>query len=68
MAIENTGYKAYTNLLKVTNDGTNRPLDINNNLCSESGLPQATKTNTIGDPDYASPVHDIVACPTASNS
>ena len=63
MAIENTGYKAYTDLLKVTDDGTSRPLDINNNLCSESGLPQATKSNTIGDPDYIAPVYDIVNCP-----
>lgn len=68
MAIENTGYKAYANLLKVTDDGTNRPLDINNNLCSESGLPQATKTNTIGDPDYIAPVYDIVTCPLPISS
>ena len=51
MATENTGYKGYSTLLKVANDGNNSPLDINNNLCSESGLPQATKSNTIGDPD-----------------
>ena len=63
MATENTGYKGYSTLLKVTNDGNNSPLDINNNLCSESGLPQATKSNTIGDPDYIAPVYDIVTCP-----
>ena len=60
---ENTGYKGYSTLLKVTNDGNNSPLDINNTLCSESGLPQATKSNTIGDPDYIAPVYDIVTCP-----
>ena len=64
MATENTGYKGYSTLLKVANDGNNSPLDINNNLCSESGLPQATKSNTIGDPDYIAPVYDIVTCPT----
>ena len=63
MAIENTGYKVYTNLLKVTNDGTNRPLDINNNLCSESGLPQAIKDNLITDVDYIPPFEDLTACP-----
>lgn len=63
MSIENTGYKGYSTLLKITNDGNNSPLDINNNLCSESGLPQATKSNTIGDPDYIAPVYDIVTCP-----
>ena len=63
MATENTGYKGYSTLLKVTNDGNNSPLDINNSLCSESGLPQATKSNTIGDPDYIAPVYDIVTCP-----
>ena len=68
MAIVNTGYKGYSTLLKVTNDGNNSPLDINNNLCSESGLPQATKSNTIGDPDYIAPVYDIVTCPLPSGA
>ena len=63
MATENTGYKGYSTLLKVTNYGNNSFLDINNNLCSESGLPQATKSNTIGDPDYIAPVYDTVTCP-----
>lgn len=63
MAAENTGYKAYAKLLKVTDDGTNRPLDINNNLCSESGLPQHQKFNLISDPNYVSPVLDLTACP-----
>lgn len=63
MASENTGYKGYLTLLKVTDDGTNRPLDANNNLCSESGLPQATKPNIESDPDYVAPVYDLTACP-----
>lgn len=63
MAIQNTGYKAYTDLLKVTDDGTNRPLDINNNLCSVSGLVQATKANTVGQPDYIAPIYDVATCP-----
>jgi hypothetical protein len=57
----NTGYKGYSTLLKV--DSLDRPLDINNNLCSESGLSQDTKPNTIGDPDYVAPVLDTTACP-----
>lgn len=63
---ENTGYKAYATLSKVTNDGTNRPLDINNNLCSESGLPQAIKANNDSDPDYIAPILDTVSCPVGS--
>ena len=68
MATENTGYKGYSTLLKVANDGTNRPLDINNNLCSESGLAQDTKSNTVGQPDYVTPVFDIVTCPIPSGA
>ena len=63
MAIENTGYKAYTNLLKVTNDGTERPLDDNNMLCSDTGLPQSVKDNLTTDIDYIPPFEDLTACP-----
>lgn len=63
MAIQNTGYKGYSTLLKVTADGTNRPLDINNNLCSDSGLPQVSKANTVGQPDYVAPIYDTATCP-----
>lgn len=63
MSLENTGYKAYTNLAKVTNDGTNRPLDVNNNLCSESGLPQDIKPNSVSDPNYIAPILDVTFCP-----
>lgn len=48
MALQNTGYKGYSTLLKVTSDG--RALDINNTLCSVTGLPQSTKANSPGDP------------------
>jgi len=59
----NTGYKEYAKLLKITDDGTARPLDINGHLCSESGLPQAFKDNVDTDPDYVAPVYDTTACP-----
>lgn len=64
MATTNTGYKGYSKLLKVTNDGTNRPLDDNNMLCSETGLPQSIKDNIISDPDYFAPIQDLISCPT----
>ena len=59
----NTGKKVYVTLLKVTNDINEYPVDINGNLCSISGLPQATKSNTIGQPDYIAPVTDLITCP-----
>ena len=58
MAATNTGYRAYISLIKVTNDGTNRPLDINNNLCSDSGLPQVLKDNALSDPNYVPHVYN----------
>lgn len=57
----NTGYKKFLKLLKV--DNLDRPLDVNNDLCSESGLPQDSKDNLISDPDYIAPVQDLVMCP-----
>jgi hypothetical protein len=59
----NTGFKGYSILRKVTNDGTFRPLDVNNQLVSVSGLPQEVKANVISDPNYVAPVLDLVACP-----
>lgn len=41
----NTGYRIYPRLKKVTTDGTEQPLDVNNRLCSLSGLPQDTMNN-----------------------
>lgn len=63
MATENSGYKAYAKLLKVTDDGTSRALDVNGDLCSESGLAQDFKNNTPSDPDYFPPVLDTTMCP-----
>ncbi len=65
MATTNTGYKAFTTLLKVAHGGPHdgEPLDINDHLCSVTGLPQATKSNNVGDPDYIEPVIDEEACP-----
>lgn len=59
----NTGYKGWTTLLKVTDDGTDRPLDVDNRLCTDTGLPQATKANSDLDPDYVEPVLDLTTCP-----
>lgn len=59
----NTGKVIYKRLKKVTDDGTNRPLDVNNVLTSVSGLPQATKLNIVGDPDYIAPVTNEELCP-----
>jgi len=65
----NTGKKVYATLLKVVNGGPNdgQALDANNQLVSVSGLPQASKTNTLGQPDYIVPVTDTVACPIPSS-
>ena len=63
MPTQNTGNKAYRKLVKVTVDGTDSPLDDNNMLCSETGLPQSIKNNVISDPDYIAPFQDLTACP-----
>lgn len=63
MAIENTGYLANAKLVKVTTDGTNRPLDDNNNLSSESGLNQSIKNNDFTDDDYLPPTENQTECP-----
>ena len=59
----NTGIKVYDNLKKVSNDGNEYPLDVNNNRCSVSGLPQDIKINASYDPDYIPPVTDLTDCP-----
>lgn len=53
----NTGNKGYTFLLKVVDGGEfdGQALDVNNNLVSASGLQQAVKFNTSGEPDYIEP-------------
>lgn len=61
----NTGYQGWTGLLKVVDGGTHdgEPLDINNQLCSETGLPQVNKPNIDSDPDYIAPVLNLEECP-----
>lgn len=62
----NSGKKVYITLVKVTNDGTNRLLDSNNNLVSMSGLPADTKPNVSSDPNYIAPVTDTISCPVTT--
>lgn len=61
----NTRYKGFSDLLKVVNGGIydGQNLDINNNLCSVTGLPPVLKANNLGDPDYKEPVFDPISCP-----
>lgn len=59
----NTGKKIYSKLAKVTNDINQYPLDANDELCSVTGLPQATKLNTFGESDYIAPFEDLTFCP-----
>lgn len=64
----NTGNKIFTKLVKVTNDINEYPLDINDELCSATGLAQAEKTNTLGDPNYIAPFQDLTSCPLTPTS
>lgn len=48
----NTGFLIQPKLKKVTNDLNEFPLDVNNELCSVSGLPQATMNNPIDSSTY----------------
>lgn len=63
MATQNTGNRIYVKLRKVTNDGTNRPLDDNNNLCVTTGLAQSVKDNNVGDANYIPPFVNLTLCP-----
>jgi hypothetical protein len=58
----NTGRKIFNTLLKVSTVN-NAALDVNNEFCSLSGLPQATKPNTPGDLNYIGPIQDLTLCP-----
>lgn len=58
---DNTGYLIQPKLKKVTDDANELPLDVNNELCSESGLPQDTMDNPINDITYR--VYNPTACP-----
>lgn len=62
----NTGNKIYNTLLKVSSIN-NAPLDINDELCSVTGLQQASKPNVYGDPNYISPAQDFTLCPIPVN-
>lgn len=57
----NTGFLIQPTLKKVTNDVNEFPLDINNELCSISGLPQATMANPIDSDTYR--ILNTTACP-----
>ena len=48
----NNGKKIQPTLKKVTDDVNQFPLDVNNNLCSVSGLPQARQANPSIAPTY----------------
>lgn len=48
----NTGYRITPTLRRVTDDVNEFPLDINDQLCSVTGLPQATMPNPSSSPDY----------------
>lgn len=60
----NTGFLIQPKLKKVTNDDNEFPVDINNELCSVSGLPQATKDNPIDSETYR--ILNTTACPVDS--
>jgi hypothetical protein len=63
MSTKNTGYKIYTKLKYVTDDANEYPLDVNGQRTATSGLPQHTKNNTFGDPNYVPPVYTPYSCP-----
>lgn len=59
----NTGMKLYNVLLRVSDDAFEVPLDANGNPTSVTGLPQDTKANASGDPDYIAPFENLTDCP-----
>ena len=61
-----TGFRIRPTLKKVTNDVNEFPLDINNNLCSTSGLPQDIQPNPTNAPTYRQ--SDVVCEPITYNS
>ncbi|MDN5288985.1 MAG: hypothetical protein JWR38_5259 [Mucilaginibacter sp.] len=70
MATVNTGNIIVVRLKRVRADITNtadphyrEPVDSNGVPCRLSGLPQATKANSQGDPDYIAPYQNLAACP-----
>jgi len=66
----NTGYAIVLTLKRVRLDIVDtehpfyrEPMDENGIPCRLSGLPQETKVNDIGDPDYIAPYENLDACP-----
>lgn len=57
----NTGYQINPQLKKVTDDVNEYPLDVNNHLCSLTGLPQDTKPNDPSSSDYR--ILNPTSCP-----
>lgn len=62
----NSGYVINTKRKKVTNDLNEYALDVNNQLVSESGLPQDTQTIDSSEPDYR--ILNTTTCPLDSIS
>lgn len=62
---DNTGFLIQPKEKKVTNDVNEFPVDINNQLCSVSGLPQAIRDNPTDSPTYR--VLNTTACPVDSS-
>lgn len=60
---KNTGKLKFINLLKVSDDVNQYPLDINNQRITDTNLSQATKPNVSGDADYIPPFASS-NCPT----
>lgn len=58
---DNTGYLIQPTLKYVTDDVDQFPLDVNGDLCSVSGLPQATMATPPSDPRYK--VENTTICP-----
>ena len=72
MATVNTGNLIVVRLKLVRADITDvadphyrEPVDINGVPCRISDLPQATKPNTQGDPDYIAPYQNLTLCPVS---
>lgn len=63
----NNGLQTYTNLVKVSDDINEYPLDVNNVRTTVSGLPQDSKLNTPEDPNYIPPVENLTACPITAS-
>ncbi len=65
----NTGNKIVLTLKRVRTDVPpehmyyHEPLDVNDEPCRLSGLPQLVKNNEVSDPDYIAPYENLDACP-----